>query len=126
MDDTVHGVGTALKLASDYPDIIALIVGSLIGWVFVVMIETYFLPTETDPTRLRRQKGLTFILTWLSSGAASSILWGFLDPRDRRAERVIISYLVGILAFATYPLVGRLITRFFPSVGSAWSPRDPH
>lgn len=123
MDEIVGAVGKSLSLFAHYPDVTALILGTLIGYVLVLMIETYFLPVETDPVKIRKQKGLTFILCWVFSGGASAILWRFLDPSDKPGERLIVSYLVGVLSFAAYPLIGRIITRFIPSVGSAWSPR---
>lgn len=124
IDEVVEGVRKALDVASHYPDVVALVFGTLIGYVFTVMVELYFLPIETDPGRLRRQKGLTFILCWIASGACSSVLWSFLDPADSRKERIMISYLVGVLSFAAYPFLAKVATNLWPKIGSAWSRRD--
>ena len=125
MDYILTSAKKVLDFFSGYPEIVALIGGTFIGYVFTIMIETYFLPIETDFEKLRRQKGLTFIMCWGASGAASAILWAFLDPRDIRAERITVSYLVGVLSFAAYPMLARLATYFWPKVGSAWTAIKP-
>lgn len=121
MDEALHGAQRALELIAQYPDAVSVVLGTLAGYVLTVMVETYFLPTETDAARLRRQKGLTFLFCWLASGAASSLLWSVLDPKDARGERIIVSYVVGVFAFAGYPFLAKVATSLWPRIGSAWS-----
>lgn len=121
MDSPLHWLGQLLDLVSRFPDIVALVVGSLIGYVFTAMMELYFLPLTEDAAQKRLQKGLTFVLCWLASGTASAILWVFLDPRDRPAMRISISYLVAVLSFAGYPFLAKVATGLFPKIGSAWA-----
>lgn len=110
-----------LSLASHYPDLVAILIGTLVGYVFTVTVEAYFLPTPPS----RRQKGLTFLICWLASGTASGILWAFLDPKDPPKMRIAISFTVSILSFAGYPIIARiastLLKRFGVDMGSAWS-----
>ena len=125
MEDVVRWVRELLDTGEHYPDLVALLVGTLVGYVFVLMSRgrtSRLLPT--DDTR-RRMKGLTFILTWLASGTASGILWAFLDPNDPPQMRVTISFLVSILSFPGYPLLAKLATAFMPSIGSAWAKEPP-
>jgi hypothetical protein len=122
----LDAISKALALIASYPDVVALILGSLIGYVFTVMIERYFLPIYTDPKDQRRQQGLTFLLCWLASATCSSLLWLFLDPKDRPFERIAISLLVGVLSFPGYPFLAKLATSLYPKVGSAWSNHRPN
>jgi hypothetical protein len=114
-----------LAVLSHYPDLIALLVGSLVGYVFTAMVEMYFLPIYTDPVQQRRQQGLTFLLCWFTSAGASTVLWTFIDHGDPMQMRIWISVVVGVLSFAGYPLVARVATsilkRFGIELGSAWT-----
>lgn len=113
-----------LALAAHYPDLIALLVGTLVGYVFTTMIELYFLPIYTDEKDQRRQKGLTFIFCWLVSGTCSAIIWVFIDPADPPLMRISISYIVSVLSFAGYPVIAKVATVLLKRVGidlgSAW------
>jgi hypothetical protein len=124
VDAVTRWVGQLIDLGNHYPDLLALLAGSLIGYTFTVMFEAYFLPVTTVPAELRRQKQVTIIVCWLVAGAASAILWVFLDPRDPPSMRITVSYLVAILAFPGYPFLAKLATSVWPKVGSAWSKRE--
>jgi len=113
-------VNWLLNLGQNWPDLVALGTGSLVGYVFTAMIELYFLPILTNEAEKRRQKGLTFLLCWFASTACSTILWAFMDPKDPVAMRVSVSCIVSILSFAGYPLIAQVATNFFPRLGSAW------
>ena len=109
-----------VNLGSHYPDLLCLAVGSLVGYTLTVMVESYFLPVAVTPDSIRKQKGLTFLFCWLVSGAASAILWVFLDPADPPAMRIAVSYVVGVLSFPGYPFLAKVATSIWPRVGSAW------
>lgn len=114
-----------LHLGEHYPDLVALVVGTLVGYVFTAMLERYFFPMPIDPIAKRRLQGLTFILCWLSSGTASAILWVAIDPQDPLSVRLSVSYVVSILSFAGYPFLAKVATGIFPKIGTAWSKDEP-
>lgn len=117
-----------LDLAAHYPDLIALVIGSLVGYVFTMMIELYFLPVVTEPSAVRQQKGLTFIICWLASTFCSTVLWRYMDSADPFAMRFAVSAIVSVLSFAAYPLIARigtaLLAKFGVDLGSAWSTKQ--
>ena len=121
MDWILSGIKNALALVAQYPDVLSLVLGTLIGFVFTTMIEWYFLPQYTDPGTRRRQQGLTFILCWIASSYASAVLWALLDPSDAPSFRIKVSILVGVLSFPGYPLIAKLATAIMPRIGSAWA-----
>jgi hypothetical protein len=109
-----------LNLGTHYPDLLILVVGSAVGYALTVALERYFLPVVQDPGAIRAQQGATFIFCWLTSGTAAALLWWALDPLDRMAVRVTVSYLVGVLGFFGYPPLVRWLTAKFPDIGTAW------
>lgn len=111
-------------LGEHYPDLVALIVGNLVGFVFTCMMERYFLPVRTAPSEIRRMQGLTFVLCWMASGTASAILWVSMDPTDPLSVRLGVSYTISILSFAGYPFIARVATGLFPKIGSAWADKS--
>lgn len=114
-----------LALAAHYPDLIALIVGTMVGFVFTMMIDFYFLPVYTDAARQRWQKGITFLICWASSTAASVGLWTFLDPPDPWGMRIVVSLIVSVLSFFAYPYLAQIAAVVLKKCGvdlsSAWS-----
>ena len=126
MDWAVDGLRKALALIAQYPDVLSLIAGTLIGFTFTTMIERYFLPQYTGPNDRRQQQGLTFILCWGASSYASAVLWALIDPKDSPRFRITVSVLVGVLSFPGYPLIAKVVTGLWPRLGSAWaSPPKP-
>lgn len=115
-----------LTLASHWPDIVSLIVGTVVGFIFTMMIDLYFLPVYTDTAQQRRQQGLTFLLCWGASTAASVGMWTFLDGADSWSERIVVSLIVSVPAFWGYPYIARiasgLLKKFLNiDLSSAWS-----
>lgn len=113
-----------LNIGGHNPDLVALLVGNLVGFVFTCMIERYFLPVSSSQEQMRRLQGLTFIICWLASGTASAILWVSMDPADALSVRLGVSYTISILSFAGYPIIARLATNLFPKIASAWAEKS--
>ena len=99
---------------------LALLGGSLSGYVLTVMLERYFLPIALRPDEIRRQKGLTFLFCWVASSTASAGLWWALDPVYRFGPRLVICYVLGVLTFPAYPIIARYLSDRFPRIASAW------
>lgn len=121
MEDWTRWLRQLLDLGVNYPDLVSLVLGTLIGYVFTAMMELYFLPLTTNAIDKRKQQRLTFVLCWLASGTASAILWVFLDPKDKPAMRISISYLVSVMSFAGYPFLAKVATGLWPRIGSSWA-----
>ena len=113
-------VNWILGLGTNWPDLTSLIVGSGAGFLLTLALERYFLPVALDPEVKRHQQGLTFIFCWLTSTAASVLMWGAIDGHDPLAMRMAVSSVVSVAGFFGYPALARAMTARWPMLGSAW------
>lgn len=113
-----------LAFAGSHVDILAVLLGSVVGYVLTVTLERYFLPIVQDPAARRRQRGFTFLFCWLASGTGSALLWWALEPATPPSVRLTVSYVLGVLAFPVYPVLAAWLTERFPAIGSAWARAD--
>ncbi len=121
----IETLTTWLAFAGQHIGILAVLVGSLVGYVLTVMLERYFLPLVQGRAARRRQRGFTFLFCWLASGTGSALLWWALEPATPPSVRLTISYVLGVLAFPVYPVLADWLTAKFPAIGSAWAKDDP-
>jgi hypothetical protein len=120
----IETVTAWLAFAGSHIDAVAVLVGSLVGYVLTVTLERYFLPIARDPAVRRRQRGFTFLVCWLASGTGSALLWWSLEPATAVSVRLTVSYVLGVLAFPVYPVLAAWLTARFPAIGSAWAQVD--
>lgn len=115
-----------LSMASHWPDLISLVVGTVVGFVLTMMIDLYFLPVYADAQQQRRQQGLTFLLCWTTSALASIGMWWALDNEDKWNVRIIVSVIVSVPSFWGYPYLARIVAGLLKKflgidLSSAWS-----
>lgn len=120
LDDIGKWLDQIMGFGMHYPDIAAMIIGSLAGFALTLALELYFLPTTTDVDMKRRQKGCTFLFCWLASSVASSMFWLAIDRDDPPFARWTICITVSVFSFFAYPVLARYLTTKFPAIGSAW------
>lgn len=110
-----------LHAATDAPDLISVIIGTLGAFCLGLLVEAYFIP-EAMPRR--QQQGITILVTLAASVAISDVLWAGLDPADKLSVRLAGSFSGGCVAPFLYPLVGKLAAKVpvvGPMVGSIWA-----
>ena len=107
-----------LATGVNYPDLVAILLGTAAGYAVGILAETYLIPA-TMPAR--QQQGLTVLITIVVAWLLSFLIWGTMDPADSATMRALISIAASVLAVFTYPLVGRIATKYFPSIGSIWA-----
>lgn len=98
----------------------SIILGGIAAYVVVLMYERYFMEIHTEPSKIRKQKGITFLLCWFLATLFQSALWWVLAPDDEFALRFVMSVITGALVFPVYPLIASVLSEKFPSIGSAW------
>ena len=115
-------INWALNIGTNYPDLVAILVGTCAGVIMGVPLETWFIP-ETWPRR--KQQGVTFLLTIGMSWVFSVAGWSQIDPKDPLRVDIVWSFLAAPIAWWLYPKVGAWITKRLPAVGSAFAAPPP-
>lgn len=107
--------------AATHGVLLALVVGSFVGWTVTLALERYFLPTAHDAEIRRRQKGLTFLFCWAACGTCMALMWWALDSTTPAGVRLVVSCVTGAVPFTVYPILARVATRRVPEIGTAWA-----
>ena len=124
MDVSIPTVESVLQFATRWPALLAIVIGGLAAWFVTIVAERYFMPTAHDPETIRHQKGGTFVLNWLLGGAFSSLLWHAFVAGVPLRVTTVVSFIVGAVTAFVYPILARLATEKWPSIGSAWQARE--
>lgn len=107
--------------ATDAPDLISVLLGTLGAFCLGLLAEAYFIP-EAMPRR--QQQGVTILVTLLASVVISDLLWAGLDPMDKLSVRLAGSFAGGCIAPFLYPLVAKIAAKIpgvGPTVASIWA-----
>jgi len=108
-------------LSEHNPDKVCMLSGALLGWIIVLVLERFVLPTVQDPAAKRRQQAFTFFACWLLGAISSATMWWAWDDADPLKARVVASVVsTGILSFL-YPIGAGYLTTKYPALGSAWA-----
>ena len=117
-------VEAVLAFAARHPELLAILVGGLAAWIIALMYERYWLDTTADPVRIRHQKFGTFVLNVLLASALTPLLWNALDKAATWDVMLPASLVTGVITAFVYPILARVATNRWPSIGSAWVPRE--
>lgn len=120
-DGITHWLQVLIHAATDAPDLIAVLIGTLGAFCLGLLAEAYFIP-ESVPRR--QQQGLTILITLLASVVISDLLWAGLDPADKASVRLAGSFAGGCFAPFLYPLLAKLVAKvpvLGPAVSSIWA-----
>lgn len=117
-------IDSVLNWLGSRPVLASLLLAGAAAFFLTLVVERYFLATTTDPERIRRQKGITFLLCVVLSAVLDVALWWALAPGAALGTRVAVSVVAGILTSFLYPIVARWASQRWPSIGSAWMPRE--
>ena len=115
MLDTIQGW---ITLALAHPDATWPIVGSLAGWMIAIIVETWFIDPKMP---LLQQKRILVAINIVASWALAVLLWGAMDTDDNLQRRIVVGLVAAVFAPVVYPTIGRIATKLWPSVGSAWA-----
>jgi hypothetical protein len=119
MIDQILKWGTELiEFGYHYPDVASVIGGSLSGYAVGVLVECYFVPVTLPH---RSQQAVSMLATLVSGTLLSATIWAHTTPLDLR---LAISFCAATLGCFFYPAIARVVTRYFPAVGSVWAKRD--
>jgi hypothetical protein len=117
--ETANEVLTWLaNFSQRYPDLLAIFIGTVCAWAVGILVETYLIPL-TWP--VRQQKGFTVLATIITAAVMSSLVWGVLDSADSLRMRIVICIALAPLSPFSYVIVGRILTKRFPGIGSVWA-----
>lgn len=122
MDTTA--IDSILNWAATRPVLLSLVLAGAAAFFVTLVVERYLLPTVHDPDALRRQKGATFLLCVVLSAVLDVAMWWALAPGAALGARIAVSVVAGILTSFLYPIVARWASQRWPSIGSAWVPRE--
>ena len=106
-----------LGLSHQYPELVALGLGSLLSWAPGLVLETWFLP-ESWPDR--KMKQVTLGVTMLVAFTASHVLWRVLDPADTASTVNLISLIAALSAPMVHVMVAKILTHYFPYLDSVF------
>lgn len=114
-DQVVKWATELVEFGYHYPDICAVVLGSLSGFAVGVLTEYYFVPVTLPH---RTQQAVSILATQFSGTILSSIIWSHTTPLDLR---LAISFCAATVGCFFYPAIARLLTSHFPAIGSVWS-----
>lgn len=115
---------SVIAFASRHPQLLAIVVATLAAWIVALMVERYWLDTTADPKVVRHQKFGTFLLNVFLAGVLTPLLWNALAPAATWDVMLPASLVVGIITAFIYPILARVATNRWPSIGTAWMPRE--
>ena len=101
-----------------YPDLVAIACGTMSGWCSGALAEMYFVPVRWS---VREQKATSALLTVFVAWLSAALMWGALVPLDPGEKRWIVAGVIAPISPFTYVIVGRLLTKYFPSFWSVWA-----
>jgi hypothetical protein len=105
-----------------YTDAGCITVAALCAWCVAAVVEAYFVPLNWP---IRKQKELTVVVTIAISWIAGASLWWATDPADPLRVRVIVTGVLSLVSPVSYVWVAKLLTKYFPAIGSVWSLEQP-
>lgn len=120
----IPSIESVLAFAGRWPILLSIIVAGAAAWFLTLIVERYFLPTVHDPEKLRHQKGATFLINWGLAALFTTILWDALVGDVPLVTRLEVSVVAGIVTAFLYPILAKVATARWPSIGSAWGPRE--
>jgi len=120
IDTILDWAGKILNFGAHWPDLTSIVIGTVSGWALAALVELYVIPLNASA---RSQKGLTALVTVVTSAIASSLIWGVMAPHDPPKMRIVVSCVLAPISPFSYVLVGALLTKYFPSIGSIWAPK---
>jgi len=109
--DWVLGIGT------HYPDLLAVILGTLSAYCASLITEAFFLPPEWSQ---RRQQRATVLVQLFAAIPLATLIWGGIDGADSLETRVMVSTACSLIGPLFYPALARYATSKFPSIATAW------
>ena len=104
--------------ASGYPDVVAIIAGTLAAWAGGLSLERYFVPSDWD---VRHQKGVVWLFCVPTGTILSTAIWTGMDGADPMELRISGSLAAAMIAMVVYPFLSRWATKRWPDVGTAWA-----
>lgn len=123
MDSILGWANGFASFGVHYPDLVAILCGTMSGWCSGALAEMYFVPVTWT---VREQKACSSLLTVFVSWLAAALMWGVVVPLDPGEKRWIVAGVIAPISPFTYVLVGRLLTRYLPNFWSVWAvPQEP-
>jgi hypothetical protein len=107
----------ALAFLHQYPEVIAILLGTLASWAIATLLEALFIP-ETWSNRKTKQ--FTVLVSIALATVVSYIVWRAMDPADPRIFNFAVSLTCALISPFSYVWVAKALTHFFPWIGSVW------
>lgn len=124
MDANIPAIESVLSFAGRWPVLLSIVVAGAAGWIITLMVERYLLDVATDDRTRRHQKFGTFALNCGLSALLTTIMWDALVADVSLLTRLEVSAVAAVVTSFLYPVLAALATKRWPSIGSAWGPRE--
>lgn len=109
-------VTQAIAYLKQYPELIAIVLGSVGSWAAAAFVEAFVNPAMDK----WRQRQITMLANFVAGSVLTSIIWLGLDPRDVKSLNYAVSIVVGLTSPFSYAPVAALIGKFLPWM-TAWT-----
>lgn len=103
-------IDTILNFLKSYPELIAVLLGTIGSWVAAWVAE-YFFPESWSVKRTQR---VTIAINVVFGTFVAYICWRVLDPADPRPFSFTVSLVTGLASPFTYVFVSKAAAHFFP------------
>lgn len=122
LDTIVNWVNQLAGLWQHYTDLGCILVANVPAWAIVIIAETFFIPATWTA---RAQQGATILLNIVIAWTVAATLWWVFDPADPLRVRLTVTGILSPISPFAYVWVGKIATKYFPSVGSIFALPKP-